>query len=120
MLLATPLNIVFFFLSLFIYLFMTALGLCGFGAGFFSLLQAGATLCCGTRSSHCGGLSCCRARALGLTGFSSCSMWNLPGPGITPECPVHWQADFYPLCHQGSPQHTLTGTSEIFKSVSFS
>ena len=31
-----------------------------------SLLQrTGATLCCSARASHCGGFSCCRARALG-------------------------------------------------------
>ena len=34
----------------------------------FSLVaeRAGATLRCGMRASHCGGFSCCRARALGL------------------------------------------------------
>ena len=26
----------------------------------------GATVCCGARASHCGGCSCCRARALGV------------------------------------------------------
>ena len=31
-----------------------------------------ATLCCSERASHCGGFSCCGARALGHTGFSSC------------------------------------------------
>ena len=30
------------------------------------LRQAGATLRCGVRASHCGGFSCCRARALGM------------------------------------------------------
>ena len=34
-------------------------------AGFLSLQQAGATLRCGTRASHCGGFSCCGAQALG-------------------------------------------------------
>ena len=33
--------------------------------GFLSLRRAGATLCCGARASHCGGFSCCEARALG-------------------------------------------------------
>ena len=49
---------------------------------------------------HCrlltGGFSCCRAQALGHTGFHSCStgvwlplsMWNLPGPGIKPRFPA--------------------------------
>ena len=67
-------------------------------------------------ASHCGGFSCCRAQALGLSGFSSCSvgtqsswlpgsrvqvqwlwctglaalcgMWDLPRPGIEPESPA--------------------------------
>ena len=30
------------------------------------LWRAGATLRCGTRASHCGGISCCGARALGV------------------------------------------------------
>lgn len=45
-----------------------------------------------TPASHCSGPSCCRARALRHTGFSSCGpqawlprgMWNLPGPGVKP------------------------------------
>ena len=41
-------------------------------ADFLQLRQAGATLRCGARASHCGGFSCCRAWALGA-GFSSCS-----------------------------------------------
>ena len=28
--------------------------------------SGGATLCCGAWVSHCGGFSCCRARALGV------------------------------------------------------
>ena len=34
-------------------------------AGFLQLQQVGATLCCGAWASHCGGFSCCGARALG-------------------------------------------------------
>ena len=72
-------------------------------------------LCCGARASHCGGFSCCRARALGLWAsivvarmlsscgswapehrLSSCGaralllhgMWDLPGPGIKPMSPA--------------------------------
>ena len=67
---------------------------------FLFLQGAGATLCCGTLASHCGGFSCCRAWALGLMGFSSwgaglsCSV----ACGIFPEqgsnlCPLHWQTD---------------------------
>ena len=42
--------------------------------GLFQLRRAGATLHRGARASHCGGFSCCRARALGA-GFSSCGAW---------------------------------------------
>ena len=63
----------------------------------------GATLCCGAQASHCGGFSCYRAQALGLTGFSSVlcglsscgaqayllrGMWDLLGPGIEPVSPA--------------------------------
>ena len=54
---------IFFFFYKFIYfwlrwVFVAARGL--------SLVAArGATLRCGGRASHCGGFSCCRARALG-------------------------------------------------------
>ena len=75
----------------------------------FSVVVSGATLRCSARTSHCGGFSCCRARALGLSGFSSCvsglsscgsqalqhrlnscgaraqllcGTWDLPGSGI--------------------------------------
>ena len=61
--------------------------------GFLWLWQVGATLLCSAQASHCSGFSCCRAwalgalasvvaarglgscglRALGSTGFSSCS-----------------------------------------------
>ena len=60
------------------------------------------------QASHYGSFSCCRAQALGLMGFSSCSsqalehrlsscgawakllrgMWDLPGPGIEPVSPA--------------------------------
>ena len=47
-----------------------------------SLWQVGATLRCSARASHCGGFSCCRARALGswasvvaARGLSSCGAW---------------------------------------------
>ena len=47
--------------------------------GFLYLRRAGATLRCGARASHCGGFSCCGARALGARasvvvahGLSSC------------------------------------------------
>ena len=34
--------------------------------------RAGATLRWGVEASHCGGFSCCGARAVGRTGFSTC------------------------------------------------
>ena len=47
--------------------------------GFLQLCSAGATLGCGAQASHCGGFSCCGARALGaqasvvvVRGLSSC------------------------------------------------
>ena len=70
---------------------------------------------CGVRASHCGGLSCCGARALGVRAsvvlarklsshgsralecrLSSCGaraqllrgMWDPPGPGIEPMSPA--------------------------------
>ena len=64
---------------------------------------SGATLPCGARASHCGGFSCCGARALGTwasvvvaRGLSSCGtwaqllcgMWDLPGPGLEPVSPA--------------------------------
>ena len=84
-------------------------------AGFLWLLRAGATLRGGVRASHCGGFSCCGARALGprasvvvACGLSSCcsralehrpsncgarafllrSMWDLPRPGLEPVLPA--------------------------------
>ena len=79
------------------------------------LQRAGTTLRCGTWASHCGGISRCRARALGarapaavVRGPSSCSsraaerrlgscgawaqplrgMWDPPGPGPEPVSPA--------------------------------
>ena len=104
-----------FFLK--IYLFIYLFGCIGSSLlceGFLQLRRAGATLHCGARASHCGGISCCRARALGTQasvvvahGLSSCGlwavecrlsscgtwaqllcgMWDLPGPGLEPVSP---------------------------------
>ena len=84
-------------------------------AGFLQLRRVGATLRCGAQASHCGGLSCCRAQALGARAsvvvtcrlsscgsqalehrLSSCGaraqslrgMWDLPGPGPEPVSPA--------------------------------
>ena len=88
-------NPFFFKINLFIYLFLTALG-----------------LRCGARASHCGGLSCCAAQALGaqasvpvargLQSAGSAAVAHGPScsaacgilldQGWNP-CPLHWQAD---------------------------
>ena len=74
-------------------------------------------------ASHCGGFSCCRARALGtwasvvvahglqstgsvvvvhgLSCSAACGIF--PDQGSNP-CPLHWQADSQPLRHQGCPK----------------
>ena len=59
--------VVYLFLFLkFIYLFIYGrVGSSLMCVGFLYLRRAGCTLRCGARASHCGGLSCCRARALG-------------------------------------------------------
>ena len=65
---------------LFIYLFILGcVGSSVLHAGFLQLQRLGATLRCSARTSHCGGFSCCRARALDARasvvvacGLSSC------------------------------------------------
>ena len=85
--------------------------------GFLYLWWVGATPCCSAQASNCGGFSRCGAPSPGacgpqepwLTGSVlmthrlSCSMpcGTLPGQGLNP-CPLHWQVDSYPLCHQRS------------------
>ena len=69
----------------------------------------------GHSSSRCAGLSLSRPLLLWSTGSRragsgivahglSCSAacGIFPGQGSNP-CPLHWQADSQPLCHQGSP-----------------
>ena len=104
------------FLNKCIYLFIFGcVGSSLLHAGFLQLQRAGATLRCGAPASHCGGFSCCGARALGVwasvvvvRGLSSCGaralecrlsscgtwaqlfchMWDLPGPGLEPVSPA--------------------------------
>ena len=72
----------------------------------------------GHSSSWCAGLSLSRPLFLRSTGSRragsvvvahgpSCSAacGILPDQGSSP-CPLHWQADSQPLCHQGSPKVT--------------
>ena len=58
---------------------MAVLGLRSFVRAFSSCGEGGATLCCVVQASHCSGLSCCKAQALGAwasvvvaRGLSSC------------------------------------------------
>ena len=85
--------------------------------GFLQLQQAGATLRCSVWVSHCSGFSCCRTQALDPQA-SAVTTWDsvivahrfscsAPCKNFLDQrltlCPLHWQADSYPLCHQGSP-----------------
>ena len=98
------------FIYLFIYLFMAVLGLRFCARAFSSYGERG-----GPSSSRCAGLSLSRPLLLQSTGSRragsvvvahgpSCSAacGIFPDQGSNP-CPLHWQADSQPLCHQGSP-----------------
>ena len=75
----------------------------------------------GHSSSRCAGLSLSRPLLLQSTGSRRTgSVVVAHGPscsvacGIFPDqgsnlCPLHWQADSQPLCHQGSPQVLFRG-----------
>ena len=72
---------------------------------------------CSSQASHCGGFSCGGARALGPPGpgatatersssvvrglrcSETCGIFLVQGSNL---CPLHWQADSLPPCHQGS------------------
>ena len=78
--------------------------------GFLQLRQVGATLHRGARASHDRGLSLRstgsrRAGSVVVAHGPSCSAacGIFPDQGLNP-CPLHWQADPQPLCHQGSPE----------------
>ena len=121
----------FLFFICFIYfyffnLFLAVVGSSLLCVGFLQLWRAGATLRCGVWASHCGGFSCCGARALGawasvvvarglqsadsvvvahgLSCSAACGIF--PDQGSNP-CPLHWQADSQPLGHQGSPKSSF-------------
>ena len=95
----------FFFNNLLFYLFLIVLGLhcCLSASRSFS-----------KRAFQCSGFSCCGARTLGYSGFSSCSAWaqwlwhmGSSASGIFPDresnsYPLHWQVGSYQLCRQGS------------------
>ena len=69
---------------------------------------------CGVRASHCGGLSCCGARALGHVGLNAVvhGLSSSAACGICPHqglnlYPLHWQVDSQPLDHQGRPSESF-------------
>ena len=89
-------NLFFFFFYLFYLFIFGCVGSLLLCTGFLQLQRAGATtLRWGARASHCGGFSCCRARALECR-LSSCGtraqllhgMQDLPGPGLEPVSPA--------------------------------
>ena len=113
-------------------------------AGFLWLLRVGATLGCGARASHCGGFSCCGARALGaraslvvvhrLSSCGSraierrlsscgaraqllCGMWDLPRPGRESVCPA-LAGGFLTTAPRGKPHmrslYELTMVHSVF------
>ena len=89
------------------------------------VMESKGCACCGAQSSHCGGFSCCGARALGmwasvvvvhglsswgtqasvvmvhgLSCFLACGIFLDQGLNL---CPLHLQVDSYPLYQQGNP-----------------
>ena len=116
----TCLFIILFFYFLFFWLcwvFVSVLGL--------SLVAASG----GHSSSRCTGLSLSRPLLLWSTGSRcagsvvvahrpSCSAacGIFPDQGSNP-CPLHWQADSQPLCHQGSPVTCLLICLSVFQST---
>ena len=79
----------------------------------------------GHSSSRCVGLSLLQPLLLQSTGSRHAgSVVVAHGPscsaacGIFPDqgsnlCPLHWQEDSQPLCHQGSPRHPLLGKNNF-------
>ena len=69
---------------------MAVLGLRFCARAFSSCGKREATLHCGAQASHCGGFSCCGARALGMRasvvaahGLNSCGTWALEHAGFS-------------------------------------
>ena len=92
----------FIFLALFItYLLLAALGLCCCTQAFSSCRLWG-LFSYGAEASHCRGFSCCRAQAQWpwCTGSLACGIFLDQDLNL---CSLHWQADSYPLDHQGTP-----------------
>ena len=83
----------------------------------------------GHSSSRCAGLSLSRPLLLRSTGSRcadsvvvahglSCSVacGIFPDQGSNP-CPLHWQADSQPLCHQGSPLQVTFTCVEVWQAL---
>ena len=112
------------FIYLFIYLFLAVLGLrfcarafasCGEKGPLFIAVRGPLTIAASLVAEHrlqTRRLSNCGSRAQLLRG-----MWIFPDQGSNP-CPLHWQADSQPLCHQGSPLPILF--IQRIKRISFS
>ena len=129
------LEIFFFFFFKFYYLFIIYFWLCWVFVSVRGLSLVAASG--GHSSSRCAGLSLSRPLLLRSTGSrragsvvvahgSSCSAacGSFPDQGSNP-CPLHWQADSQPLCHQGSPgnifdnpQHWFVGEYYLYSNYS--
>ena len=85
---------------------LVALGLCCCVSTLSSCRERGQVSNCSVQASHCGGFSCCGARALGVQvqklGHMGVVALQHVGSSQTRD-PLHWQADLYPLHHQRSP-----------------
>ena len=62
---------------------------------------------CGMRALDCRLVSC------GTWTLLPHVLWNLPDQGLN-LCPPHWQADSWPLNHQGSPVSSFSAPSPLF------
>ena len=90
----------FFLIHLFIYLFLTALGLRCCTQAFSSCSKRGLLFRCGAWASHCGGFSllwsmgCRHTGSVVVAHGLSCSTTRgiFPSQGLNP-CPLHWQVD---------------------------
>ena len=109
--------LIFVFIHLFIFGCGGSLLLC---VGHLQFWPAGAPLCGSVRASHGAGLSGCSSRTSGLQQLRHTGprkwgsvvgaydlSWTM-ARGTFPRqrsnpCPLHWQVDSYPLCHQESP-----------------
>ena len=101
-----------FFFNLFIYLFMAVLGLrfcarapssCGKRGPLFIAVRGPLSrplLLWSTGSRRAGSVIV----AHGPSCSAACGIF--PDQGLNP-CPLHWQADSQPLCHQGSPGYII-------------